>query len=213
MLVRAARLRAAWLVAASLISAALSNAAIAQIPAFPYPETTEQNRAVAATYCLPADIEGCAAYQSRQHGRLVEIWQNPFTTDADREALARLIEAAKTIAGYRWDLIPGRYFAERPFRARTQSSPAPVVAASPPPPLQLVAEASQPPVAHRETTLALATRRPGRVRRSPAARPVRVAAFFSNCSQARAAGAAPIRIGQPGYSRRLDRDGDGVACE
>nr|WP_264357292.1 excalibur calcium-binding domain-containing protein [Pseudarthrobacter sp. MM222] len=29
----------------------------------------------------------------------------------------------------------------------------------------------------------------------------------------RAAGAAPIRAGQPGYSRSLDRDGDGVACE
>jgi competence protein ComEC len=28
-----------------------------------------------------------------------------------------------------------------------------------------------------------------------------------------AAGAAPIRVGQPGYSRTLDRDGDGVACE
>ncbi|TXC71232.1 excalibur calcium-binding domain-containing protein [Sphingomonas ginsenosidivorax] len=29
----------------------------------------------------------------------------------------------------------------------------------------------------------------------------------------RAAGAAPIREGQNGYSRRLDRDRDGVACE
>lgn len=38
-------------------------------------------------------------------------------------------------------------------------------------------------------------------------------AYFANCSAARAAGAAPIRRGQPGYSGRLDRDGDGVACE
>lgn len=37
--------------------------------------------------------------------------------------------------------------------------------------------------------------------------------YFANCSQARAAGAAPVRAGQPGYSRRLDRDGDGVGCE
>jgi hypothetical protein len=29
----------------------------------------------------------------------------------------------------------------------------------------------------------------------------------------RAAGAAPLYRGQPGYSSRLDRDGDGVACE
>lgn len=37
--------------------------------------------------------------------------------------------------------------------------------------------------------------------------------YYRNCSAARAAGAAPIRRGDPGYSRRLDRDGDGVACE
>jgi len=36
---------------------------------------------------------------------------------------------------------------------------------------------------------------------------------FRNCTEARAAGAAPIRAGQPGYSRKLDRDGDGIACE
>jgi len=39
------------------------------------------------------------------------------------------------------------------------------------------------------------------------------AAPFSNCDQARAAGAAPISVGQPGYSRKLDRDGDGIACD
>lgn len=36
---------------------------------------------------------------------------------------------------------------------------------------------------------------------------------FANCTQARAAGAAPVRIGDPGYGRHLDRDGDGVGCE
>ena len=38
-------------------------------------------------------------------------------------------------------------------------------------------------------------------------------AEFANCSQARAAGAAPVRAGDPGYGRHLDRDGDGVGCE
>lgn len=37
--------------------------------------------------------------------------------------------------------------------------------------------------------------------------------YYPNCAAARAAGAAPVRIGDPGYSRRLDRDGDGVGCE
>lgn len=38
-------------------------------------------------------------------------------------------------------------------------------------------------------------------------------AFYENCDAVRAAGAAPLFAGQPGYSRKLDRDGDGVACE
>ena len=37
--------------------------------------------------------------------------------------------------------------------------------------------------------------------------------YYRNCSAARAAGAAPIRDGDPGYAGHLDRDGDGVACE
>ncbi len=39
------------------------------------------------------------------------------------------------------------------------------------------------------------------------------ATYYPNCSAARAAGAAPVRLGRPGYGRHLDRDGDGVACE
>lgn len=38
-------------------------------------------------------------------------------------------------------------------------------------------------------------------------------AYYANCSAARAAGAAPIRAGQPGYRAALDRDGDGTACD
>jgi hypothetical protein len=37
--------------------------------------------------------------------------------------------------------------------------------------------------------------------------------YYKNCAAARAAGAAPILAGEPGYSRKLDRGGDGVACE
>lgn len=36
---------------------------------------------------------------------------------------------------------------------------------------------------------------------------------YANCSAVRAAGAAPIHRGDPGYGSHLDRDGDGVACE
>lgn len=37
--------------------------------------------------------------------------------------------------------------------------------------------------------------------------------YYRYCSDARAAGAAPIYRGQPGYRTALDADGDGVACE
>jgi len=36
---------------------------------------------------------------------------------------------------------------------------------------------------------------------------------YKNCTEAREAGAAPIMKGDPGYSKKLDRDGDGIACE
>ncbi|NLE82429.1 MAG: DUF1524 domain-containing protein [Rhodococcus sp.] len=36
---------------------------------------------------------------------------------------------------------------------------------------------------------------------------------FPNCAAARAAGAAPVYAGSPGYSRKIDGDGDGVGCE
>ena len=36
---------------------------------------------------------------------------------------------------------------------------------------------------------------------------------YANCTEAREAGAAPLHRGDPGYSTRLDRDGDGTACE
>ncbi|MFJ9854981.1 excalibur calcium-binding domain-containing protein [Streptomyces sp. NPDC101150] len=38
-------------------------------------------------------------------------------------------------------------------------------------------------------------------------------AYYPNCAAARAAGAAPIHAGEPGYGRHLDRDGDGIGCD
>lgn len=47
---------------------------------------------------------------------------------------------------------------------------------------------------------------------APAASPA-PAPQYQNCAAARAAGAAPVREGDAGYSRQLDRDGDGIGCE
>ena len=57
---------------------------------------------------------------------------------------------------------------------------------------------------------------PGRPRTSSGSRPcpgLGSLGPFANCDAARAAGAAPLYVGEPGYSPKLDRDKDGVACE
>ncbi|WP_306361744.1 DUF1524 domain-containing protein [Nocardia sp. CC227C] len=36
---------------------------------------------------------------------------------------------------------------------------------------------------------------------------------YGNCEEARTAGAAPLRRGEPGYRPQLDGNGDGIACE
>lgn len=52
---------------------------------------------------------------------------------------------------------------------------------------------------------------PARTGETPPAPAADVA--FEDCAAARAAGAAPLRRGEPGYAPRMDGDGDGVACE
>ena len=38
-------------------------------------------------------------------------------------------------------------------------------------------------------------------------------AYYANCTEAKAAGAAPMYRGSPGYRADLDRDHDGIACD
>lgn len=38
-------------------------------------------------------------------------------------------------------------------------------------------------------------------------------AYYRNCNDARAAGAAPLYRGEPGYREEMDGDFDGIACE
>lgn len=37
--------------------------------------------------------------------------------------------------------------------------------------------------------------------------------YYPGCDSARAAGAAPLYRGQPGYRAEMDGDDDGIACE
>ncbi|MFW8627973.1 excalibur calcium-binding domain-containing protein [Deinococcus sp. ME38] len=74
----------------------------------------------------------------------------------------------------------------------------------------------QPGGAYRITT-EKGTVTPAAVSASPTPAPVVPATpanvTYPNCAAVRAAGKSPLLRGQPGYSTKLDRDGDGRACE
>jgi hypothetical protein len=69
-------------------------------------------------------------------------------------------------------------------------------------PLTTVAVVSPP------TTVAI-TAYPEALTTTTAAAPV----FYADCDAVRAAGAAPLKRGEPGYRTALDRNHNGVACE
>jgi TolA-binding protein len=75
---------------------------------------------------------------------------------------------------------------EQALRAEQQAAPAPAPA---PAPARIPAPVPAP--------------------RAPASSSV----YYDNCTAARNAGAAPVRVGDPGYASHLDRDGDGIGCE
>ncbi len=54
---------------------------------------------------------------------------------------------------------------------------------------------------------------PEPVQEAPAPEPAPQPVYYANCDAVRAAGAAPIRPGDPGFQKKFDRDGDGVGCE
>lgn len=99
--------------------------------------------------------------------------------------------------------------------SRPTAEPTSSPVAEPPTP---VTEVEQAPAAPEPTR----DRYPAPAEPEPAPAPARAVApppdggggvYFANCTEAKAAGAAPIYAGSPGYRSALDRDGDGVACE
>jgi hypothetical protein len=46
-----------------------------------------------------------------------------------------------------------------------------------------------------------------------AAPPAGSTVSYATCAEVEAAGAAPIRAGEPGWDERFDRDGDGIGCQ
>lgn len=102
-----------------------------------------------------------------------------------------------------------------PSPSATAAAPLPTVTL----PARVAATRAHPPVTHRPSarpTTARPTVRPTKTT-PPAPRPTtpkpKPATYYASCAAAKAAGAAPLHRGEPGYRKGLDRDGDGVACE
>ncbi|MFM8856385.1 MAG: excalibur calcium-binding domain-containing protein [Actinomycetota bacterium] len=74
------------------------------------------------------------------------------------------------------------------------------------PPVSITPASAQP-----AETIAVAPAAPTTLAPPPSAAGASV--YFANCSAARAAGAAPLMRGEPGYREAMDRDKDGIACE
>ncbi|WP_241829781.1 excalibur calcium-binding domain-containing protein [Parafrankia colletiae] len=151
---------------------------------------------------------------------------------APRSAAERSGSAAES-AGYPGGVIAGT--ADRAptpvplppaSTARTDSSVPPVRAAAGPASPVVVAEPGAPGAGEAAAGLASTAPRSGapgspstsRHRTKPGPSMPSTAAggpasaYYRSCGEARAAGAAPLAAGQPGYRAGLDPDGDGVAC-
>jgi hypothetical protein len=146
----------------------------------------------AATW-LPANKSFRCAYVARQVS--VKATYGLWVTQAEHDAIARVLDGC---AGQ--PAVTSKYAAAAPVVVLTPE-PAPVVPPNPVP-------AKPAPVAPAPPKPAPVPAKPVPVAPAP---PSNV--YYENCTAVRTAGAAPIHTGDPGYSRKLDRDGDGVGCE
>lgn len=145
----------------------------------------------AATWLPPNKGFRCE-YVARQIS--VKATYGLWVTQAEHDAMARILGDCTG------QLAPTNQQAPVPAPAPEPVAPAPAPAQVAPAPAP--AAPAPAPVAPAPAPVAPATVAP-----APAA------VYYANCAAARAAGAAPLYAGQPGYRSALDRDSDGVACE
>ncbi|MHA7177277.1 GmrSD restriction endonuclease domain-containing protein [Arthrobacter sp. Sr24] len=148
------------------------------------PSNQQKGAGDAATWLPPNKGYRCD-YVARQIS--VKATYKLWVTQAEHDAMARVLDGCADIE------VPTNQTAPpvAPVAPVPAVEAAPVAPAAPAPaPVPLVQPPAPAPV--------------------PAPAP---AAFYQNCSAVRAAGAAPILVGQPGFQSKFDGDGDGVGCE
>lgn len=178
------------------------------------PTNARKGSGDAATWLPPARAYRCV-YVARQVS--VKAKYGLWVTTGERAVIRRVLSscARQPVFGGGATLPPAEPVAPAPPAAPTPTprpvlvtptpappAPAPVV---PPPaaPAPVVAPPASTPPAPQPPA-------PPMTAPPPTAPP---GVYYANCYEARAAGAAPLYAGQPGYRVELDRDRDGVACE
>ncbi len=102
---------------------------------------------------------------------------------------------------------------EVPLDDASTSTPQPEAAQQPSPVQQQQDPVQQQPVAPVPAQTSAQQRHIAPVPEQPAPVNNGGGVYYKNCAAVRAAGAAPLYRGQPGYGTHLDSDGDGIACE
>ncbi|WP_024366211.1 GmrSD restriction endonuclease domain-containing protein [Arthrobacter sp. TB 26] len=168
------------------------------------PTNMQKGDGDAATWLPPNKSYRCE-YVARQIS--VKATYSLWVTQAEHDAMARILgDCTGQLAPTSEKAPPAPEPVPSAAAVVVAPAPAPYVAPAPAPaPAPYVAPAPAP---------APAPYVPPAPAPAPAPYvPPAPAAYYANCTAVKQAGAAPIYAGQPGYSRSLDRDGDGIACE
>jgi hypothetical protein len=142
----------------------------------------------AATWLPPNKSYRCA-YVSRQVA--VKATYGLWMTQAEKNAIATILSSCPN------EPLPAGVVVTVPERQPASPPPPPPVPAPRPAPAPVPVPVPVPAPA-------------------PAPAPVPApppAVYYANCDAVRAAGAAPIRPGDPGWQQKFDRDRDGIGCD
>lgn len=148
------------------------------------PANQQKSDGDAATW-LPANKGFRCEYVARQIGvkQKYALW----VTQAEHDAMANVLASCPT------QQVPTDGGVVSPVEVQQQAAPTQEAA---PEPAQTQAPATEPTAQPQQQE----TQQDANV-------------HYKNCTAVRAAGKAPLHRGDPGYAPRLDRDGDGIACE
>ncbi|MHA7286596.1 GmrSD restriction endonuclease domain-containing protein [Arthrobacter sp. MDT3-44] len=169
------------------------------------PTNQQKGDGDAATW-LPPDKSYRCEYVARQVS--VKATYTLWVTQAEHDAMAGILSDCNGILAPTNQMAPS--VTQPPAPVETEA-PAPVVA-EPVAPSAVEPAPVAPPVVE-PVPVAPVPVAPAPVAPAPVAPAPAPAPFYQNCDAVRAAGAAPIRPGDPGFEPKFDGNGDGVGCE